>query len=437
MPACLRLRPSLAPGKGRSAARRAPERGAALLIVILTIAVLTALTVDLAYNTRVSLQIAANARDELRATYMAKSAVNVSRLVLHFQQKLNSAGAIGAQALAQLGLGGQQGSAGGAAAGSASSFSFRLWEIIPVDSLTIGALFTGHPAEKAAEAKAARPSPAASFQAKIDDEERKVNVAQFAGLSLVAAPQLQRFLLATRDARYDVLFDREDENGNRFTRRDVAVNLKDWVDEDTTTSVIGLNPAAPFENGFGDENQIYQRGEDRYFAKNDRFDSLDELYLVGGVTDAFMAAFADNLTVYPDVNATININTADPEQMMVNVLVMSNPPGIPQPPLLDPAFPTKLNAAIQLARPLPFMTLGVSQLASILQALGVNVQPAFLQAQSGGSNNPFGTQSSTFTIHATGRAGDVEKSVEAVVTMDSRAKQLSNDLGRLIHWREE
>jgi len=416
----------------RLAARRGRpgERGAALLIVILTIAVLTALTVDFAYNTRVSLQIAANARDELRATYMAKSALNVSRLVLHFQQKLDSAGALGAQALSQLGLGGQAGAGGG--------FSFRLWEVIPVDSTTVGALVGGRlPEEGKGSAKGAASGKAPSFDAKIDDEDRKVNVAQLAGLSAVAAPQLQRFLLAIREPRYDVLFDREDENGNRFTRRDVAVNLKDWVDEDSTTSVIGLNPAAPFENGFGDENQIYDRGEDRYYAKNARFDSLDELYMVGGVSDAFMVAFGDHLTVYPDVNATTNINTSDPEQIMVNVLLMSDPPGVAQPPVLDPAFSTKLNAAIALARPLPFMTLGVSQFASILQALGVKVQAAFLSAQAGGPNNPFGTTSSTFTIHATGRAGEVEKTVEAVVTMDSRAGPLASDLGRLIHWREE
>ncbi|HVP68979.1 MAG TPA: hypothetical protein VMT17_17135 [Anaeromyxobacteraceae bacterium] len=432
--------PGAPPRPRPSRVRPSGERGAALVIVVLTVAVLAALAVDLAYNTRVSLQIATNARDELRATYMAKSAVNVARLVLHFQQKLDAAGAVGAQALSQLGLGGPQGvsSASTSTAGSTGGFSFRLWEVIPVDSTTVSALLGVRPPEGTAGAKGAALSSAPSFQARIEDEDRKVNVPQFAGTSNVQGPQLQRFLLAVRDPRYDVLFDREDENGNRFTRRDVAINLKDWVDEDSTTSVIGNNPLAPFENGFGDENLIYDRGDDRYRAKNARFDSLDELYMVGGVTDAFMSAFADHLTVYPDVNATTNINTDDPEQMMVNVLLMSDPPGVPQTPVLDPAFQAKLDAALRLARPLPFMTLGVSQFASILQALGVRVQPVFVQAQNSDARNPFGSQSSTFTIHATGRAGSVEKSLEAVVTLDnSRAGTLATDLGRLLHWRED
>jgi len=253
----------------------------------------------------------------------------------------------------------------------------------------------------------------------------------------VSGAQLQRFLLAVRDPRFDVLFDREDEVGNRLSRRDVAVALRDWVDEDSTTSVIGLKPASPFENGFGDENQYYDRGEDRYRAKNARFDSLDEIYLVAGVGDAFMAAFGDHLTVYPDVNATTNINTSDREQVLVNALLMSDPPGVPQPPLLDPAFPQKLDLALRLARPLPFMTITVQQFATVLQALGVRVQPLFLQSQNTDTRSPFGNTSSTFTIRATGKAGGVERTIDAVVTMDDRAGQLQGDLGRLLHWRED
>jgi general secretion pathway protein K len=407
------------------------ERGAALLLVLLVVAIVTVLATELAYDTRVSLQIAANARDELRASYQARGAVALSRLVLHFQQRLDQAGGAASQFLA-----GAAASAGGQAASAIpqGSFSFRLWDAIPVDSTAMGLLLGTGSAKSSLGAPSASP---ASFQATIEDEERKVNVSQLAGLSTVSGSQLQRFLIAVRDPRYDVLFDREDELGNRLSRRDVAVALRDWVDEDATTSVLGVKPGVPFENGFGDENQYYDRGDDRYRAKNSRFDSLDELYLVAGVGDAFMAAFGDHLTVYPDVNATTNINTSDPEQILVNALLMSDPPGVPQPPLLDPSFPQKLDLALRLARPLPFMTITVQQFATVLQALGVKLQPIFLQSQNTDTRSPFGNTSSTFTIRATGRAGDVEKTIDAVVTMDDRAGQLQSDLGRLLHWRED
>ena len=75
------------------------ERGAALLLVLLVVAVVTVLAMELAYDTRISLQIAANARDELRASYQARGAVALSRLVLHFQQRLDQAGGAASQFL--------------------------------------------------------------------------------------------------------------------------------------------------------------------------------------------------------------------------------------------------------------------------------------------------------------------------------------------------
>lgn len=427
--------------------RRPPaQRGAALLVVLTTVAVLTALAVDLAYRTRVSLQSAANARDELRAACLAKSAVALSRLVLHFQQQLDrSAGNAGALAGRLPGQAAQ--------ASQASAISFRLWELVPVDSSSVAMFLSGEPAAGSPPARA--PAPAGtedlfgagtarafgdyqgSFRARVDDEDRKVNVAQLAGLSTAAAPQLVRLLSLVREQRFDYLFDREDANGFRATRPEVAIALKDWVDEDEVTSVLGRNPAVPFEAGYGDENAAYDRGPDRYRAKNARFDSLEELHLVAGLSDGFMSAFGDRLTVYPDVNAPTNINTSDPQQMLVNILAMSDPPGIPQPVVLDPMFQEKLEAALRLVRPFPFMALNVQQLATVLTALGVRLQAIYRQAANTDARIPFGNRSSTFRILGIGKVGSVTRNIEAVVTFDSRAGPLASSLGRLLHWREE
>jgi general secretion pathway protein K len=132
--------------------RPRPDRGAALLVAITAVAIVTAVAVDLAYNTRVSLQTAANSRDELRATYLAKSAVNMSRLVLHFQQQLDAASTVMAgvqQAGAALLAGAQRPGAAAAAAPAAPaaaglmpSIGVRLWDLVPVDSAAV-ALFLG------------------------------------------------------------------------------------------------------------------------------------------------------------------------------------------------------------------------------------------------------------------------------------------------------
>ncbi len=412
-------------------------------MALTTVALLTAMTVDLAYQRRVSLQVAVNARDELRATELAKSAVNLSRLVLHFQREIDRAAGGAGQALSQL-SGGKM---------PAMQVAVRLWEIVPVDSNSASLFASGGPsAEGAPPAHGPAPGPDSlfagtaprafgdyqgSFHARIEDEDRKVNVPQFANTAPIAGPQFMRFMQLVKDPAYDVLFDREDQFGSRWTRPDVAAALRDWVDENETTTTVGSNPASPFEEGFGDENFPYDRGENRYRAKNARFDSLDELYLVGGIGDPFMAAFGDRITVYPSVNAKTNINTNDPSEMMINILAMSDPPGVPQPALLDPAFPKRLDAALLLARPLPFLAVTVSQFAQILSGLGLKIQPLYLQALDTDARNSFGSRSSTFTIRARGQAGSVEKGITAVVTFDERAGPLASDLGRLIHWRED
>jgi general secretion pathway protein K len=423
------------------ARRHRHDRGAALLVAITAIAILTAIGVDLAYNARVELQIAADGRDELRANCLARSAVGLSRLVLHFQHQLDQAGSLPLPI---------QGA-------SLPQISIRLWEALPVDSSTVALLLAGEPergrepAPRPARAPADREAGGlfagaqqatlgdyeGGFRAVVDDEDRKINLPQLAGIGSGPSAQLLRFLELTRDHRWDFLFDREDESGNRFSRKDVAIAIKDWVDEDEVTSALSANPAMPFEPAFGDENAIYDRGPDRYRAKNARFDSLDELFLVGGVSDALMSAFGDRLTVYPDVNAPIDVNTADPGEMMINVLAMAQPPGLPQPVMLDPNFPQKLQAALQLIRPVPFLSISVHQFAQVLTALGVVLQPVYLQALNTDARGAFGSRASTFRIHAIGSAGGVSKVLDVIVTFDSRAGPLASDLGRVLHWREE
>ena len=104
--------------------------------------------------------------------------------------------------------------------------------------------------------------------------------------------------------------------------------------------------------------------------------------MVAGVSDAFMAAFGDRLTVFPDVNAPINVNAATRAELVMNAFVMSDPPGVVQPVLLDPAFPEKLEQALALVRPLPFMSMTPQQFAAVLLTLGVRVHPDYTKAVS-------------------------------------------------------
>jgi general secretion pathway protein K len=371
--------------------------------VIVSIAILTALAVDLAYSTRVSLLTAANARDELRAEYLARSAVQFSRLVLKFQKQLDDAVPQGAGAV-----------------------RVQFFNLVPIDRSIADGLFGGAKADE---------GPAGTFTASLDDEGRKVN-AQLDGLAQggLLGGQVLSFLQLVGDPRWDPLFDREDASGLKVTRTDLAVYLHDWTDDDAVGSAVSANPAKPFEDGFGDENQPYSRGDDPYQAKNARIDSLDELYLVAGIDDAFMSAFGSQLTVYPHRDGRINVNTLDPAELLRNARVMAEPQQ--QAKLADPAFPAELRRVVSDARLGGILSLRPVQFAQILQSFGVQVNPLYLQENTVAGT--FTDRSLVYRIRATGAAGAVERRVDTVVSFDPRQLgQEPADAGRLLHWREE
>jgi general secretion pathway protein K len=385
---------------------RRPARGAALLVVIVSTAILTAIAVDLAYSTRVSLLTAANARDELKAEYLARSGVELSRLVLGLQKQLDDAAPKGAGAI-----------------------RVQVWNLVPISSTLTEGLF-------AAGEEGGSPG---AFDAKLDDEGRKVN-AQLDGLAQVsggiAAAQVAAFLQMLADPRWDPLFDREDEHGQRVTRTDLAIHLHDWTDPGSVGSALSANPARPFEDGFGDENQPYYRYEPSYETKNDRFDSLDELFLIAGIDDAFMEAFGKQLTVFPHKDGRFNVNTLDADELLRNARVMADPPL--QPKLADPLLGRDLLRAVSEARMGGLLTLRPVQFAQIVQSFGVQVNGTYLNENTAEQSGAFTDRSLVFRIQSTGSAGAVERKVDAVVTFDTR--QLGQELapgGRLLHWREE
>ena len=69
-------------GKGKT------HRGVALLLVLTYIAVMSATVLSGFMNSQVSFSIASNVRDDLKAYYKAKSALNLGRLMLTYQYEL-------------------------------------------------------------------------------------------------------------------------------------------------------------------------------------------------------------------------------------------------------------------------------------------------------------------------------------------------------------
>lgn len=454
------------PSASPAARRVRRERGVALIIAVVAITLLTVVATEFAYNSRVDLQLAANQRDEVRAYYMARSGIALGRLLLRFQKQVDATPIpnLGGMLQGLMGsLGGASGAAGAAGAqqqASASTLNIQLWKLARVDCHMLKGLVksdtengtgapTGGSSGRAASKSRLSSSSAATetppevedkmqarsfggfegcFLATISDEEEKLNVLRLNAGAGDALPTVARMMDLLGDKRFEFLFDHEDANRVRVTPQDVIIAMKDWADEDDVQSAINrADPVNPFANGFSPEGALYDRYEPRYQPKNARFDSVDELYMVHGVTDRFMAAFRDRLTVYPDINSKPNINTDDPMMMYMAILSVADPQH-PDPRLQDPLFVQEIISRIRTARMFSFFGMSVKDFVAVVQSAGIAINPT-LNANVAG-NRLVGDKSTTFTIKSVGEAGDVQKTLTAVVRLDDQ-------LGKLVYWREE
>jgi general secretion pathway protein K len=387
---------------------------------MVAVAILTALAVDLAYTSQVSLRIAANGRSALQATYLGKSGVAVSRLVLAFQQEVDAAVSIPGASIPVPRL--------------------QLWRLAPVGSELADGLLGGAPPSALETEDAARGPAAGTFDVDIQDEGTKINFQIDAlGQNALLGVQVQAIWQLVCDPRWDPLFDREDANGLRVPRQDLLIYLRDWVDDDVASSALSqrfapigcaiATPQNPFEPGFGDENFPYDRGDDRYRAKNARMDSLDELHLVAGIGDAFMAAFGDAITVYLPRDAKWDVNASDPLRQLALAQAMADAPENTK--FRDPAFQELFVGLIRERTFNGTFAIGPADFGQLVMAAGVNVNANLL-----GQNGPFTDRSTVFRIRSTGRAGDVTKTLDVVL----KAAKIQPNVptpGRIVHWREE
>ncbi len=267
----------------------------------------------------------------------------------------------------------------------------------------------------------------------IEDEESKLNVNQLDSLLAAGAggAAVQRLYLLLTDKRFEFVFDREDANKVKVNAADALINIKDWADSDDLVSVLAVSVAgAQVSAGFADEPGLYSKYLPRYRPKNASMDSLGELFFVHGVGDRFMAAFGDRLTVYPDVNAVLNVNTDDP--MVIALAVRSAAdPAKPDGRLSDPVFLDSLVQKITAARMLSPMGMTVSDFVNVLIQSDIAVNPQITSNLQG--NSFLGDHTKTFRVTSTGEVNDVQRTITTVV----RITQPQDGLGRLLYWKAD
>jgi general secretion pathway protein K len=381
--------------------RKASKRGVALVIVLGSLSILAVMLTEFQDETSADLGHALSERDGVKAEFAAKSAINLSRLLIASEPTIRRAVAPILQMLFQSTpqipvwgfsddiLGAFNDKEGQRRFSSLGGFDLREGKNLGMEG--------------------------AGFEVVIVDEDSKLNVNMAAATNLFAQQRLAGLLLGLMGGmQYDTLFSERDSEGNFHTRQQICSAIIDWTDADTNTAACdlsGQNVQTGSEDGF------YQMLNDPYERKNAGFDSLEELHLVRGISDDFWATFIEPDPYKPEGRVVtvwgqgkVNVNTANPQTILALIGAYSTPDS---PLVLDQEVQMKVLMVLSLIQSMtkgvPLMgspkafinTLkGQGLLGPLLQALELPPLKLVSEAE---LEKAITTESKVFSIYATGK----------------------------------
>jgi hypothetical protein len=271
--------------------------GVALLLALITIAILATATVEFAYSTRVNLTMSVNTADKLRSHYLAKSAVNITRLLLQFQYALKDESR-------ESGRGGDDFAQLISRAMRRSNFQMYQYVDLLMKPFNSGRLESpvGGIDLKSSGVEGFGEFHG-TFSAVVEPEEGKVDLNKFARKEIKESDIIELCAMVS-DPHYDSIFEQKDSNGETLTRGVVLGRIVDYID--TNENALELTPECLIRSQSGDETRPYSRLEKDIEPRNGKITHVEELYLIPGVTDAFMKAFGSKMTVYPVGRPNIN-----------------------------------------------------------------------------------------------------------------------------------
>jgi general secretion pathway protein K len=299
------------------ARRRSKEAGIALIMVLGAIAVLTVMLAEFQDDTSAELASAMADRDSVQAEYMARSAVNLSRLLIASEPTIR--GAIAPMFMLM----------------KRTPPQLPVWEF---SDRLLGAFNDSEGAKDFAGTTGVDLSigknlgmPGGRWELVIVDEDSKID-ANLGASNDIAHIRLGKQLMGVMSPPlYDPLFSKKDAQGNFNDRLSICSALIDWADPDD--NLFSCDMTTQGASGNAKEDAYYQLLQKPYFRKNAPFDSLEELHMVRGVSDDFWTTFVDPDPTNPKKRVmtvwgqgAVNVNTANPLTLL-GILCSATKPG--------------------------------------------------------------------------------------------------------------
>ena len=289
--------------------RRRKNRGVALILVLGSIAIMTVMLTEFQDEATGELSAALADRDALKAEYLARSGINLSRLLIAAEPIMRQ------------------------------PLSFLIRTQIPVWEYSDKILGAFNDKEASADFMALTNTDLSRgknlgieggrFDVDIVDEDSKVNVNLAARGNPFTQTRLSTQLLGTMAGdQFTPLFERRDRDDNFSDRATVCGALIDWADADEDLNACDPYNASPSSKAT--EDISYQLLKTPFFRKNAPYDSLEELHLVRGVGDDFWATFVNPEPEKPKKRVmtvwgqgAVNVNTANAQTLLALVLAGS------------------------------------------------------------------------------------------------------------------
>ncbi|MBA3538596.1 MAG: general secretion pathway protein GspK [Deltaproteobacteria bacterium] len=269
--------------------RRKKERGIALVMVMIAISITLVISNQFGTTTNVDMMAAANYRDQMRAHFLARSALNLSELVIRIQQRLDN------------------------------SKEFRGVVQITDFADQIMLAFCGG-AEEVQAAVGFSPGDVKGLGAdigvcglnnQIQTEDAKINLNCANGNDATAATLKSALDALVFFPAYDPVFEESDAENYRRDRTTQVSALMDYID---TNSLKNRERGTTEDYG-------YESLKDPYRMKGNYVDSVGELKLVRGVDDRFWTLFGSAFTVYGACKT--NLSALSNTQLIAAILYLA------------------------------------------------------------------------------------------------------------------
>jgi general secretion pathway protein K len=287
---------------------RRQRRGVALILVLSSLTILTVMLSEVQDENAAEFASALTARDAVVAEYAARSAINLSRLLIAAEPSIRKT-----LAPMFMMMGGPP-------------------PQIPVWEFTDRVMGAFNDAEGAEAFKSLGSFDltqgknlglkGAGFEIKVVDEDSKINLNEPARGGAFGQSRLAAALIGLMGGpQNNPLFEGRDADGQFSDRQAICSSVIDWADPDSDTYVC--DPNNPTAQSAGAEDSFYERLKRPFSRKNAAFDSLDELHKLRGFNDDFWATFVEPDPDRPEKRAvtvwgqgTINVNTANPQTLL-------------------------------------------------------------------------------------------------------------------------